>query len=73
MVWDISPIAFTLNLGSFQLPVRCYGLFFASTFVYGILIFRYMHRREGRPVDEVYVWSCGSWAPRSSGRGWAMY
>jgi len=63
VVWDISPIAFTLNLGSFHLPVRWYGLFFASTFAYGILIFRFMFRREGRPVDEVYdlvLWVMGA-------------
>jgi prolipoprotein diacylglyceryl transferase len=62
MIWDISPIAFTLDLGSFRYPVRWYGLFFAATFVYGMLIFRYMYRREGRPVDEVYdlvLWVIG--------------
>jgi phosphatidylglycerol:prolipoprotein diacylglycerol transferase len=62
VVWDISPIAFTLDLGSFHFPVRWYGLFFASTFVYGVLIFKYMLRREGRPVDEVYdlvLWVIG--------------
>ncbi|MDD5033212.1 MAG: prolipoprotein diacylglyceryl transferase [Methylococcaceae bacterium] len=54
MLWDVSPVAFTLSLGSLQLPIRWYGLFFASTFAYGILIFRFMFRREQRPVDEVY-------------------
>lgn len=62
MVFDLSPIAFTLDLGAFHFPVRWYGLFFASTFVYGLLIFRWMFRREGRPVDEVYdlvLWVIG--------------
>jgi phosphatidylglycerol:prolipoprotein diacylglycerol transferase len=54
MPWDISPVDFTLRFHSFQLPVYWYGLFFASTFIYGILIFRWMFRREGRPEDEVY-------------------
>lgn len=62
MVWDISPIAFTIDLGSFGFPVRWYGLFFAATFVYGTLFFQYLFRREGRPVDEVYdlaLWVMG--------------
>lgn len=62
MVWDVSPIAFTIHLGSFPLPVRWYGLFFAATFVYGTLFFQYLFRREGRPVDEVYdlvLWVIG--------------
>lgn len=62
MVWDVSPIAFTIHLGSFALPVRWYGLFFAATFVYGTLFFQYLFRREGRPVDEVYdlvLWVIG--------------
>jgi prolipoprotein diacylglyceryl transferase len=62
VVWDISPVAFTLHLGALEFPVRWYGLFFASTFIYGILIFRYMYRKEGRPVDEVYdlvLWVMG--------------
>ena len=62
MIWDTSPVAFTLSLGNFHYPVYWYGLLFASTFVYGILIFRWMHRREGRPVDEVYdlvLWVIG--------------
>lgn len=54
MVWDISPIAFTIALGSMRWPVYWYGLFFAATFVYGILIFRYIYRQENRPVDKVY-------------------
>ena len=54
MIWDISPIAFSFNLGDHSFFVRWYGLFFASTFVYGILIFRYMFRREGRATDDVY-------------------
>lgn len=54
MTWDISPVAFTISLGSFHYPVFWYGLLFASTFVYGTLIFRWMFRREGRPEDEVY-------------------
>lgn len=54
MLWDISPVAVTISKGSFHLPVHWYGLFFASTFVYGLFIFRYLFRREGRPEDEVY-------------------
>jgi prolipoprotein diacylglyceryl transferase len=54
MTRDISPVAFTINLGSIHFPVYWYGLLFASTFVYGTLIFRWMYRREGRPEDEVY-------------------
>jgi len=54
MIWNISPIAFALNFGDFHLAVRWYGLFFASTFLYGITIFRWMYRREGRPPDEAY-------------------
>ena len=54
MIWDISPIAFTLSVGDFHLAVRWYGLFFASTFLYGIIFFRYMYRKEGRPPDEAY-------------------
>ena len=54
MVWDISPIAFSFSLGDHLFNVRWYGLFFASTFVSGILIFHYMFRREGRPKDDVY-------------------
>jgi prolipoprotein diacylglyceryl transferase len=54
MIWDISPVAFTVRLGTFALPVYWYGLFFASTFVYGTLIFRHVYRREGRPPDQVY-------------------
>jgi len=54
MVWDLSPIAFTVSLNSFKWPVYWYGLLFAITFVYGILIFRYIYRVEGRPRDAVY-------------------
>jgi len=54
MIWDISPIALTLFFGEYHFNIRWYGLFFASTFAYGILIFRYMFRREGRPPDDAY-------------------
>lgn len=54
MVWDISPIALSISLGSITWPVYWYGLFFAATFAYGILIFRYIYRQEGRPVDKIY-------------------
>lgn len=54
MLWDISPIAFTISIGALHLPVHWYGLFFASTFVYGLFVFRYLFRRERRPEDEVY-------------------
>jgi prolipoprotein diacylglyceryl transferase len=62
MVWDISPVAFTLQLGSLRYPVFWYGLFFASTFVYGLLFFRWIYRREGQPEDDVYdlvMWVLG--------------
>lgn len=62
MIWDISPVAFTLDLGFFMLQPRWYGLFFASTFLYGMLFFRYIYRREGRPPDDVYglvLWVIG--------------
>jgi prolipoprotein diacylglyceryl transferase len=54
MIWDISPIAFSLTVANTTLSVRWYGLFFASTFIYGIFIFRYMFGREARPKDDVY-------------------
>ena len=54
MIWDISPVAFAFSLGGHPISIRWYGLFFASTFVYGILFFRYMFGREGRQKDDVY-------------------
>jgi len=54
MIWDISPIALTFSLLGHPVAVRWYGLFFASTFLYGITLFRYMYRKEGRPPDEAY-------------------
>lgn len=54
MTWNLSPVAFTLTLGAMRWPVYWYGLFFASTFVYGIFIFRYLYRREGKPPDDVF-------------------
>lgn len=54
MIWDASPIAFTLSWGTVQWPVHWYGLFFAGAFAYGIAFFHYVFRREGRPADEVY-------------------
>lgn len=54
MTWNVSPVAFTLHLGAIHWPVYWYGLLFASTFVYGVLIFRYLYRLEGRPPDDVY-------------------
>ena len=54
MHWSLSPIAFTVSLGAAQWPVHWYGLFFAATFVYGVAIFRYFFRLEGRPPDDVY-------------------
>jgi phosphatidylglycerol---prolipoprotein diacylglyceryl transferase len=54
MIWDASPVAFTLSVGTFQWPVYWYGLLFASALLYGMVIFRYMYRREWRPVDDVY-------------------
>jgi len=54
MLWDISPIAYAFSLGAYHINIRWYGLFFASTFLYGILMFRYLFRRENRPPDEAY-------------------
>ena len=54
MIWEISPVAFTLSIAGLDWPVYWYGLFFASTFVWGLFIFRYMFRQEGRPLDQVY-------------------
>lgn len=54
MIWNVSPVAFTLPLGTIEWPVYWYGLFFASTFVYGTFIFRYMYRLEHRPPDDVF-------------------
>ncbi len=54
MTWTFSPVAFTLAIGAIHRPVHWYGLFFASTFVCGIFIFRWMYRLEGRPPHDVY-------------------
>jgi prolipoprotein diacylglyceryl transferase len=54
MIWDISPIAFTLSIGPVQWPVRWYGLLFAASFVYGIYFLQWIYRREDRPVDDVH-------------------
>ncbi|MFO1418932.1 MAG: prolipoprotein diacylglyceryl transferase [Methylotetracoccus sp.] len=54
MIWNVSPIAFTLSIGSWHWPVHWYGLLFGSTFIYGLFIFRYMYRLEGRPPDDVH-------------------
>lgn len=54
MLWNSSPIAFTLSWGSLQWPVYWYGLLFAGAFIYGILFFQYVFRREGLPPDDVY-------------------
>lgn len=53
MVWDISPIAFTLHLGPLAWPVRWYGLLFAASFLYGIYFFQWLYRRENRPAEDV--------------------
>jgi prolipoprotein diacylglyceryl transferase len=61
MIWDVSPVAFTLALGATK-PVYWYGLLFASTFIYGIVIFQYVYRLEHRPPDDVYellLWVIG--------------
>lgn len=54
MIWDVSPVAFTLSLNAFQWPVHWYGLLFASALIYGMVIFRYLYRKEGRAADDVY-------------------
>lgn len=56
MTWNLSPVAFTLTAGAMHWPVYWYGLFFASTFVYGTFIFRYMYRLEGRPPTMYLIW-----------------
>lgn len=53
MIWNTSPLAFKLAIGSWQFQVFWYGLFFASTFLYGYLLFTWIFKREGRPVNEV--------------------
>lgn len=54
MIWDASPIAFSLELGPLQFAAHWYGLLFASTFIYGMVFFRYIYRTENRPEDAVY-------------------
>ncbi len=54
MIWDISPIAVSFTVADHTLFIRWYGIFFAFTFVYGILIFRYMFGQEHRPKDDAY-------------------
>jgi phosphatidylglycerol:prolipoprotein diacylglycerol transferase len=54
MNWNWPPIAFYLSFGGWHWPVYWYGLFFASTFVYGIALFRTIYRLEGRRPDDVY-------------------
>lgn len=54
MIWDISPIAFTLHIGPLEWPVRWYGLLFAASFLYGIYFFQWLYRRERRPVEDVH-------------------
>ncbi|MBM4200150.1 MAG: prolipoprotein diacylglyceryl transferase [Gammaproteobacteria bacterium] len=54
MSWNWPPVAFYLSVGGWHWPVYWFGLFFASTFVYGIAVFRRIYRLEGRRPDEVY-------------------
>lgn len=54
MVWDISPVAFTVSLFGMRWSIHWYGMLFAATFVWGILIFRYIYRQEGRDPEQVY-------------------
>lgn len=54
MDWNLSPVAFTFTWHEMIWPVRWYGLFFASTFIYGLLLFRWIYRRENRDADLVY-------------------
>lgn len=54
MIWDISPIAFKFQIFDFKVQVHWYGLFFASALAYGILIFRYIYPKEGKPKEDVY-------------------
>lgn len=54
MIWDIDPVAVTITVGNHSWPVFWYGLFFASTFIYGTLIFRWLYVRAGKPEDQVY-------------------
>lgn len=54
MHWNWPPVAFYLSFGGWHWPVYWYGLFFASTFMYGIAFFRTIYRLEGRRPDDVY-------------------
>jgi len=54
VIWDLSPVAFELGFGGHRWPIYWYGLFFASTFLYGTLAFRYLYRLAGKPEDHVY-------------------
>ena len=47
--WNVNPEI--LHIGFFSL--RWYSLLFMSAFIAGIYIFRWIYRREGRPVEDI--------------------
>jgi len=49
IVWDIDPVL--VQLGPLQ--IRYYGLLFATGFVIGYYLLRYMYRQEGAPLEEI--------------------
>jgi phosphatidylglycerol:prolipoprotein diacylglycerol transferase len=48
MHWNADPIFFSIG----PVAVRWYGLLFASGFLAGLVMVRWMFRREGRPLDD---------------------
>jgi len=54
MIWQTDPVAFYVAVGDHRWPVFWYGVLFASTFAYGTLMFRWLYRQAGKPVDHVY-------------------
>jgi len=47
--WDVDPVL--LHLG--PLGIRYYGLLFATGFVIGYYLLRYMYKKEGAPLEEI--------------------
>ena len=47
--WDVDPVL--LHLG--PLEIRYYGLLFATGFVIGYYLLRYMYKNEGAPLEEI--------------------
>ena len=53
ITWDVSPIIYTLKLGSLELPITWYGIFFASGFLVGHKIMVHIFQTEGKPVKDI--------------------